>query len=307
MTMFVHARLGHFMMDEHNDDGADLPGGEHEEQEENDESEEENDDDEQDDSGEGDDEEVIVTLDGKALESEEDQELHSARPWVRELRKSHREQAKRIRELEAAVQTSKQQSPASAPTLGKKPTMEDDDVDWDVEKFEAKLTKWHDTRREIEQLEHQQKQKQQEAEQAWQSKMSGYETAKAGLKLKDFDDAEEVVKAALDVTQQGIIVQGAENPALVVYALGKNPKKAAELAAIKDPIQYAFAIAKLETQLKVSKGKTPPAPERTVTGNGRVSGSVDSTLERLRKEAERTGDMSKVTAYKRQQRQKSSQ
>jgi len=33
-----------------------------------------------------------------------------------------------------------------------------------------------------------------------------------------------------------------------------------------------------------------------------VSGAVDSTLERLRAEAERTGDMTKVIAYKRQKR-----
>lgn len=100
-----------------------------------------------------------------------------------------------------------------------------------------------------------------------------------------------------------MLIAGCENPALVVYALGKNPKKAKELAEIKDPVKFAFAVAKLETQLKVNR-KTPPPVMKTVSGTGPVSGSVDSTLERLREEAARTGDMSKVFKYKQQLRQK---
>ena len=89
----------------------------------------------------------------------------------------------------------------------------------------------------------------------------------------------------------------------MIYALGKNPKKAKELAAIADPVKFAFAVAKLEAQLKVTNRKpSPPPPERVISGTGRVSGAVDSTLERLREEAARTGDMSKVVAYRRQKR-----
>jgi hypothetical protein len=77
-----------------------------------------------------------------------------------------------------------------------------------------------------------------------------------------------------------------------------------ELSSIKDPVKFAFAVAKLETQLKVSNRKAAPPPEKVVKGTGRVSGSVDSTLERLREEAAKSGDMSKVIAYKRQMRAK---
>jgi hypothetical protein len=124
--------------------------------------------------------------------------------------------------------------------------------------------------------------------------------------VRDFDDAESTVLSTLSVTQQGIIVQGADNSALVVYALGKNPAKAKELAGITDAVKFAFAIAKLETQLKVqAKSKSAPPPEGKVrSGSAPISGSVDSNLERLRAEAEKTGDMSKVAAYKRAQREK---
>ena len=97
------------------------------------------------------------------------------------------------------------------------------------------------------------------------------------------------------------MVQGAKNPALVVYALGKNPAKAKELASISDPVKFAFAVANLEAQLKVTPRKPKPEPERVLSGSSRaISGTVDSQLERLREEAARTGDMSKVMAYKRQ-------
>jgi hypothetical protein len=84
--------------------------------------------------------------------------------------------------------------------------------------------------------------------------------------------------------------------------MGKSPAKAKELAAITDPVKFTFAIAKLEAQLKVTPRKAPPAPEKQIRSIGGVpmSGAVDSTLERLRDEAAKTGDMTKVIAYKRQ-------
>jgi hypothetical protein len=144
---------------------------------------------------------------------------------------------------------------------------------------------------------------QREQQKAWQARLDNYGKAKTELKVKDFEDAEDVSKEKLSVTQQGIILQGAENPALVIYALGKNPKKAAELGSITDPVKFSFAVAKLETQLKVSNRKSPPPPEGTVRGTGAVSGAVGNQLERLRAEAEKTGDLSKVMAFKRQQRE----
>jgi hypothetical protein len=72
------------------------------------------------------------------------------------------------------------------------------------------------------------------------------------------------------------------------------------LSKIEDPVKFAFAVAKLEKDLKVTNRKAAPAPERMISSTGRVSGAVDSTLERLREEAARTGDMTKVIRYKQQ-------
>lgn len=217
--------------------------------------------------------------------------------WVKELRKSHQELKRKNRELEARLQATGQMAQPAPVVVGKKPTLEDSD--YDAEKFEKALSEWFDRKRKADEAEAKARAQQESQAQEWKGKLEGYAKKKAELKVSDFDEAESLVTESFNVTQQGILLQGAENPHYVVYALGKSPKKAKELAAIKDPIQFAFAVAKLEAQLKVTSRKPAAAPEKTISGTGRVSGAVDSTLEKLRAEAEKTGNYSKVIAYKR--------
>lgn len=249
---------------------------------------------------EGESEEVVVSIGEEAPPPEEP--AH-APEWVRELRKSDREKSRRIRELEAKLQATAQ-TETKPVTLGPKPKLEDHD--YDADKFEEALATWFERKRQADEANARQEAEVMNQQKAWQAKLDGYGKAKAELKVKDFEDAEAVAQELFNVTQQGVMLQGADNPALVVYALGKNPKKAQELAAIKDPVKFAFAVAKLEKDLKVTNRKAAPPPERIVTGTGRVSGAVDSTLERLREEAARTGNMTKVLQYKAQKRAASS-
>jgi len=248
-------------------------------------------------SEESDEPEVVVSIGEEPPPPEEPR----APDWVRELRKSHRELQRKNKELEAKL-SSQSVVPASVPTLGKKPTLEDHD--YDAEKFESSLADWYERKRKVDEVAAQARVAEEEQKKSWQSKLDAYGKAKSELKVRDFEDAEDVTQQALDVTQQGIVLQGAENPALLVYALGKNPKKAAELGAIKDPVKFAFAVAKLEKDLKVTQRKSAPPPERVVQGNAGTSGSVDSSLDKLRAEAERTGDYTKVMRYKAQMRAK---
>lgn len=89
----------------------------------------------------------------------------------------------------------------------------------------------------------------------------------------------------------------AKTSALLRYALGKNPKKAKELAAITDPVKFTFAIAKLEDKLKVAPRKTAPPPDTVVRSSVAGSAAVDSALKRLQDQADKTGDRTKVAAY----------
>jgi len=243
-------------------------------------------------------EEIVVSIAGEDP-SEEEEEHKNAPGWVRELRKSSREKDKKIRELEAKLQSTVQAAP-KIPALGKKPTL--DDHDYDPDAYENALTDWFERKRVHDTHEAKALAQQEESQRAWESKLANYGKSKTELKVKDFDDAESYVQEKFNVTQQGIMLQGLENPALMVYALGKNPKKAAELSAIEDPVKFAIAIGKLESTLKVTPRRTAPPPTKSITGNGPVSGSIDSTLNRLRAEAEKTGNYTKVLAYKKQKK-----
>ena len=256
----------------------------------------ETEDDDQADEDEGDDE-VVVSIDGESPTQEDDD--NKAPEWVRDLRKSHRETQRENRELKAKLDALSGAADKPA-ELGKKPTLEDCDYDSDV--YDQKLGEWYEKKREHDEAQAKVKEDQRKQEQEWQNNLDEYAKKKANLKVRDFDDAEAFVQDNFSQMQQGMIIQGAENPALVFYALGKNPKKAKELSEIKDPVKFAFTVAKLETQMKVTTRKAATKPEKTVSGNARPSGSVDSTLERLRAEAEKTGDYTKVTQYKRQKR-----
>jgi hypothetical protein len=238
-----------------------------------------------------------------SIGDEEPPEEPRAPDWVRELRKSHRELQRKVKEYEAKEHSAP--AYAAVPTLGAKPKLEDHD--YDTEKYETALESWYVKKDAVEAAKRQQQHQMDEQQKSWQSKLDSYSKAKNELKVKDFEDAESTVQDTLNTVQQGVVLQGAENPALVIYALGKNPKKAKELASISDPVKFAFAVAKLESQLKVTSSRKPPPPERsTPTGNAPISGSTDSTLERLRADAERTGDMTKVIRYRQQQREKQS-
>lgn len=240
--------------------------------------------------------EVIVSIGEEAPPQEEQTQ---APEWVRELRKTNRELQRQNRELQGKLQATShtENKPVS---LGAKPTLEAHD--YDAERFEEALANWFERKRQADEENAKQETEVMNQQKAWQAKLEGYGKAKAELRVKDFEEAEAIAQELFNVTQQGVMLQGADNPALVVYALGKNPKKAKELSEIKDPVKFAFAVAKLEKDLKVTNRRQAPPPERIVSGTGRSSGAVDSTLERLREEAARTGNMTKVIQYKQQKR-----
>ena len=257
-------------------------------------------------AGEGDDQpdDVIVTIGDETPPASNDDEIEGkpAPAWVKELRKSDREKAKRIRELEQQVAASKQATQPQQVKVGEKPTLEG--CDYDAEKYGEELVAWNERKRQVEAQAAKEQEAQEAAAAAWNAKLTAYKAASAALKVEDFDGAEHVIRETMSPVQQAVILNGADRPELVVYALGRSPAKAKELAAINDPVKFAFAVAKLETQLKVTPRKTAPLPEKTVRGSAPVSGTIDSTLERLRAEASKSGDYTKVSEYRRKQREK---
>lgn len=235
-----------------------------------------------------------VTIAGEE-ETGEQQEKNEA-GWLREIRKTNKKVLRENKELKAELEKFK----PKAPSLGPKPTMETCQYDSDL--YERQMDAWHDQKTKVEEHERKSKAEQEANLQEYRQRLDQYQAQKKKLRVRDYEDAESTVEEIFDVAQQNWIVDAAKNPALVVYALGNNPHRAAAMAQIKNPIRFGYELRDLEASLKIGKRKPKAAPEKTVTGTGAISGTNDSTLERLREEAARTGNMTKLMEYKRQKR-----
>lgn len=277
----------------------DTDEAEESEPEETDDQETDPDEDEPEDDDE---EERFVTIG----DEEEEPEPPETPGWVKKVRKVNRKLESENRRLKKELEQRSTAAQKQAPPvqLGEKPTLKS--VGYDDKKYEQALVQYYERKRQVEQYEAEAAKRQEEQQKSWQERQQRYVTQKQAHGFKDFDEAEELVSNTFSVTQQGIIVHGAEDSALVIYALGKNPRKLEELAKEADPVAFAFKVAKLESQLKVMNKKAPSPEKRVGKGAkaGGLSGTEDQTLERLRAEAAKTGDYTKVTQYKQKKRNK---
>lgn len=245
-----------------------------------------------------DDEEFVITVGDEPPEPSDDDDFSGqpAPAWVKDLRKQSREDKKRIKELEAQVQQAK---PAEKPIeVGPKPKLSD--FDYDEDQFESAVEQWHERKRQVEQQQASKQAEEEQAQQAWQTKMQSYEERRQAVasKVRDFEEVEEAAKDKLTPTQQGILIHAAENPELIMYHLGKHPNKAKELAEITDPIQFAFAAAKLDSQMKIQTRKPATQPEKKPSGSAGLAGAVDQKLAQLEAKAAKSGDRTELIKYK---------
>lgn len=237
---------------------------------------------------ENDDEETVVTFG--------DEELPQAAPpgdnsaLAKHLREEIRKRDKELVQLRRAV-------PVEKPVeLGPKPTLAE--CDYDEDAFETERDAWEDRKAKARDAETQADARNRKQNEEWQGELKRYEDGKVALGFADAQDMEDAVTAQLDTIQQSTIVLAADNPALVLYSLGKHPAKLAELAKITNPVKLAAAIAKLEGALKVTKVRKAPAPDEVTRGSAGVSAGSDKTLERLEKAAEKSGDRTALINYK---------
>lgn len=250
-------------------------------------------------SGEGQEEEVYTFADSPPQEEEEVKDNHV----LSDLRKAHREAVKRAKQAEArARELEAAQAPVEQkPKLEPKPTLES--CDYDPEVYESKLSEWFETKKKVEAEEASERAKHEEKQREWEAKRKSYDEAKKRFPLDDFEDAEFQVRETLNEVQQGILLHVAEKPERLVYALGKSPAKAKELASIQDPLKLAVAIHKFEGSL-VSNKKTAPPPERTVRSGGGASPgesarSYDEAIQRI---MERGGNIDELRRFRQQNR-----
>lgn len=249
-------------------------------------------------------EEEVILVDGQELPPTEE-----AKPWVRELRKKFKEQSQRLAQYERGTPSAP--SDGLPPEPGAKPKIEN--FDFDGEKFATALDKWHEAKQARTAAENKIRDQQSQEQRDWEQRVTDYQSAGKKLGFSDFEDCESAADAELSLTQQGIILQGADTPekaALIKYALGRNMSMTRELAKMTDPVKFAFAIADLQRKLTVIRRKPTTKPESVVSGGAGAADAMigsDKKLDALREDAARTGDMSKLLAYQRQARTKQRQ
>lgn len=204
-----------------------------------------------------------------------------------------------IRKRDAELTTLRKVSVPQTIEVGDKPTLET--CDYDEQRFETELDSWKERKAKADEANVAAQRDAEANKAAWAETVADFERKKTALKAPDFEVAEEEVTQALSPMQQAIVINAADDSAKVIYALGKHPQKLAGLAAIKDPIKFAVAVSKLEGTLKVTRTtRKAPEPDRPVRGSAQLSAASDKHLERLEKEADRTGDRTKIVQYKRQ-------
>jgi hypothetical protein len=241
-------------------------------------------------------EETVISFGDEDEEESEEADT----PTIKRLRERNREQTKRLRELDKEIAELRQSAVKPKIEVGPKPDLWED-CEGDPEKFEVALDAWKQRKAEAETETERAEEKTRRVIESYNSDLASYNERKAKLGVSDYEDAEATVVAALNMEQQAVALQAANDPAALVYALAKSPAKLAELAKIDNPWKLSAAIARLEGSVKVVTRKKAPAIDRPAKGSASVAQmSADKRLEQLEAEAEKTGDRTKVQQYKRE-------
>lgn len=217
----------------------------------------------------------------------------------REMRKNLNGTLKDKRRLERELEELRAKLPQEKPQLGAKPTL--DQFDYDEAKFSEAYDKWMEQKVAQDRADQEKLNAQRREQEELENFKKSYKARADALGVDDFQEAEAEVGGILNQTQSGLLMRGADDPAGLVYALSKSPERLIDLSKISDPVKFTVAIAKLEMSLSTRK-QSRPAPEPRVSSERSASTGVagSSQLDRLRDEAARTGDYSKVVAYKKQ-------
>lgn len=204
-----------------------------------------------------------------------------------------RELRGRIRELTAEKKAWENQKQPTQIEVGEEPTLEG--CDYDEDRFKSEWRAWEGRKTEAAKQEEKQREERDKQAEAWRQVEASYQADKASLNLPNFDDAEAEVAAVLPESHRALLLKSGKGAALVA-ALSRSPNELEKLSKL-DPADAAMMIGELRSKVQMKK-RARPNPDRPVKGNA-ASTNADKELARLEKEAEQTGNRTKLVAYKR--------
>lgn len=262
------------------------------------------------------DNEVEIDLDTELLEIEEpeladdedeaeedDDGLLVSNP-VRQLRTVNRDLARKLKlEQQEKFRLQKQLESSAVSVIDElppEPDLGDEGIDYDPAIFKQRWSEWNVKKQAIESQKKEVETKAKTQQEKFNQKLASYEQGKANY--KGITEAEKTVTSVLSVNQQGIVVNYADDPAFLVYALGKNPVALNQLASIDDPIEYAIKVREIERKAKerMSTSSKAPPPEKVVTGKTAIPSNHQKRLDQLRE----SGNITESLKLKKQLRAK---
>lgn len=203
---------------------------------------------------EGEEQQEAETNDDELEIEIEGEQPDDATPLVKTLREQIRDRDKELAEY-------RRQTAPKPIEVGEEPEMAD--FDYDEPKFKAAYDAWKDRTREAAEQAKAQEQKGEVANREAQRNLANYQMKKAGLPAEKMQASEDTVLGALSMFAQSAILQYADDPARVVYALGQHPAKLAQMMEIEasDPGRFIKELTLLERNLKVTTRRAAPPPE----------------------------------------------
>lgn len=252
-------------------------------------------------------EEVLQITLGEAAPEEDDEEAEASigdkgKRLVKKLRELAAEELKKNREMNARLALLEAQNAPKTPEL-KRPTLAD--CSYDEDEFASKLLEYNNAKRKSDEAVAKEAKRVKDLEDAHQALIESYNVKKKVLPVPDYDLSEETVAKLLTKEQQAIILRNASEPEKFVYALGRSKKHLEELAAITDLDRFAFKLAKMEGSLTVTRKSAPPPESKVGGGSSAVVSHTDlnAQLAAAERDAERTGNRTKVIEIKRKMRE----
>ena len=246
------------------------------------------------DTEEGDDSEQEFYFGDERLDSPTSEDAKDP-ALVKHLRSTIKEKDRELKELRRlSTQPAQQQPIISQPPV--MPKLTDPGIDYDEDLLQEKLEQWA---KENDQYKEQQrviKQQQEQFNEQHRQKVANYQQRAKALKVKGFDEAEQIVIDEVPKVIQDAILHESEKPEMVVLALGRNAELRKQLAEATNPVALGRLLERIESKAKtMPKAKTNAATTPEVKG---TNGAVINNLDKLKAKALETGDWTPYFAAK---------
>jgi hypothetical protein len=215
--------------------------------------------------------EIALEIAGEEIKPDDD-ELIDGQPapnWVKDLRRDFKQTQKENKELKRRLEEQSKAIPTDTPdnvSVPPKPTLEA--CDFDDARFETELANWYEKKSHAEKAEKQKIQQQQEYQQRFNQRLEAHKIRAAKLPVKDYQEAEEVVRSELpDIHKELIIHCADEGSELIAYGLGKSKAIRQRVIAEKDPLRAAYLLGQISQQVKLA-----PKPKKVINREPEIKG-----------------------------------